>query len=100
MGESTRPVVWKFELRAWTIFQDVPKGAEILSAGAQGLGEHIVVWARCDPNAPKVSRALFAHPTGTPIGTAMRDAAFVGTVQLRDDLVFHVFDGGEEAVDA
>jgi hypothetical protein len=86
-------VIWKFELRRWTIFLAVPQGARVLSAGAQG-GD-VVVWALCDPDAPKVRRLLAATPTGPPLPRAFHDAAFVATVQMADGLVFHVFDGGE-----
>lgn len=89
--------VWKFELRPWSIFLDMPAHAEILSVGVQGEHptETAVVWALCDPDAPKVSRLVAAHPTGVPLPPAMHDAAFVGTVQIEGGLVFHVFDGGE-----
>lgn len=89
-------VVWKFELRPWSIFLDMPKDAVVISAGVQG--NDVVAWALCDPNAPKVSRLVAAHPTGIPMPRAMTSARFVATVQMPDGLVFHVFDGGEEAV--
>lgn len=88
-------VVWKFELRPWSIFIDMPKGAVVISAGAQGTD--VVAWALCDPDAPKVSRLVAAHPTGIPLPPAMTAARVVGTVQMADGLVFHVFDGGEES---
>lgn len=93
LQERNTRLIWKFELRPWSIFIDVPKGATLLSAGAQG--ESIVVWARCNPNAPKVSRLVAAHPTGGPLPPALETAEFLATVQMADGLVFHVFDGGE-----
>lgn len=90
---SNTRLIWKFDLRPWTIFIDIPQGATILSAGAQG-GD-VVVWARCNPNAPKVSRMVAALPTGSTIPPTYEGAAFVATVQMDDGLVFHVFDGGE-----
>jgi hypothetical protein len=86
-------LIWKFELPPWSIFIDIPQGATLLSAGIQG--DDIVVWARCNPNAPKVSRMVAAHPTGVPFPPAYDDAEFLATVQMADGLVFHVFDGGE-----
>lgn len=92
-------VVWKFELRPWTIYLDVPRGAQLLHAGAQGQRGY--VWALCDPDAEKVARMVFAHPTGPPLPPAGREASYVGTFTISDPdggppLVFHVFDGGEQ----
>ncbi|HTE62790.1 MAG TPA: hypothetical protein VK631_20715 [Solirubrobacteraceae bacterium] len=85
--------MWKFELRPWSIFIDMPKGAELLSVGVQG--ETAVVWALCDPDAAKVSRLVAAHPTGPALPPALRGASYVGTVTVEDGIVLHVFDGGE-----
>jgi hypothetical protein len=90
----TDGVVWKFELRPWSVFMDVPEGATLLSVGAQ-RGD-VVVWALCDPEARKVRRLLAAHPTGVELPRALRGTTFVGTAQMDDGLVFHVFDGGEQ----
>lgn len=84
-------VVWKFRLRPWTIFIDVPRGARVLSVGAQG--PDVVAWLLCDPDAEYVARMLAAWPTGEVLPTAAEGAAFVGTVQMDDGLVFHVFEG-------
>jgi hypothetical protein len=62
----SRPVIWKFTLRPWSIFVDIPAGAKVLSAGAQG--DEVVAWALCDPDAPKVPRLLAAVPTGPTTG--------------------------------
>lgn len=85
--------IWKFELRPWSIFIDMPQGAKILSAGAQG--DSIVVWALCDTEALKVQRLVSATPTGVMLPASYQGATFVGTVQMMDGLVFHVWDGGE-----
>jgi hypothetical protein len=89
-------VVWKFELRPWTLVLDVPRDAIVLSAGVQG--DDIVAWAICDPKAPKIPRLIAAHPTGVPLPPALVGTRFVATVQMADGLVFHVWDGGEEGV--
>ncbi len=89
------PVIWKFTLRPWSIFVDLPKGAEVLSVGAQG--PDVVVWAMINPDALRVKRKLAALPTGQPVPPALRETRFVGTAQMDDGLVFHVFDGGEIA---
>ena len=87
-------VIYKYPLRPWSIFIDIPRDANILSAGAQK--DDIVVWAAVNPAEPLVSRLVAAHPTGIRIPFALRGAQFVGTVQMDDGLVFHIFDGGEE----
>jgi hypothetical protein len=90
-------VVYKYPLRPWSIFLDIPQGARILSCGAQG--SEVVVWVLCDPDAPRVGRIVAGHPTGVKIPPALKDAEFVGTAQMDDGLVFHVFDGGENEGD-
>lgn len=88
-------VIYKYELRPWTLFLDVPKGATVLSVGTQEP-ESIVAWLLVDPDAPRVSRMLAALPTGVELPYAYEGTTFVGTVQMADGLVFHVFDGGEQ----
>lgn len=89
--------VWKFELRPWSIFIDMPKGARLLSVGVQGAPpvETAVLWALCDPSAPLVSRLVAAHPTGPTLPPALAGAEFVGTVTVEGGIVLHIFDGGE-----
>lgn len=96
LGQSSSAplgVIYKFALRPWSIFIDAPKGGILLAVGAQG--DDVVAWFRCDPDAPKVSRHVAAYPTGVPLPEACANAEYVGTVQMHDGLVFHVFDGGE-----
>lgn len=69
----------------------MPKDAVILSVGAQGL--NIVVWALVDDDMPRVPRLVRVHPTGDLV---LHSAPFIGTVQMADGLVFHLFDQGEE----
>lgn len=87
-------IVWKFRLRPWTIFIDVPRGARVLSVGAQG--SDVVAWLLCASDEPVAPRLLAAWATGEVLPRAAEGAAFVGTVQMDDGLVFHVFDGGEQ----
>lgn len=67
--------------------------SDILSAGAQG--DDIMVWALCQPEAKPVERLLWVVPTGQPRPEQFVGGTFVGTVQMHNALVFHVFDGGE-----
>jgi hypothetical protein len=90
---SEELVIWKFPLRPWSIFLDVPRGARVLSVGAQD--REVVAWATVDPDAPRRPRILSTVPTGAPVPPALKGAQFIGTVQMNDGLVFHVFDGGE-----
>lgn len=66
---------------------ELPRGAEILSVGAQD--DNAVLWARADPHQPKVIRKLRIIGTGHPDA----DGTFIGTILLHDGrLVFHVFE--------
>lgn len=80
-------VVWKFTLSPWTAFVSMPVGAQIVHVGAQGAD--VCVWALCDPDAGKEPRYLAAVPTGAKVPGPADE--FVGTVQMDDGLVFHIF---------
>lgn len=83
-------VVWKFPLRRWSAFIDMPGGARILSAGEQD-GE-LCVWALCDPDAPKESRYIAAINTGQRMPPPAGE--FVATVRMMGSgTVWHVFEG-------
>jgi hypothetical protein len=95
VGSGARQI-WKFDLRPHSIYIDIPKGARVLSTGAQGF--EVVIWVLVDPEAMKVPRMVFAHPTGPDLPKILDErpgTEFIGTVQMDDGLVFHVFDGGE-----
>lgn len=85
-------VVWKFELRPWTAFIDMPRGARILHVGAQRQGgqEVACVWALCDPNARKEPRYIVAVPTGQDVPGPAKD--YVASFTIEGGLVFHVFE--------
>jgi hypothetical protein len=91
MGEA----IWKFELHPWSNAIDMPQGAKILSVGVQGSA--IVMWALCDIEATMAPRLVSATPTGVSLPRAYHGATFVGTAQMADGLVFHVWDGGERS---
>lgn len=79
----------------------MPKGAQILSVGAQG--NDIVIWARVDPEAEKVHRIVKILGTGWAHCDAPDVSKFIGTVQFVENgrpLVFHLFDIAEEVMDA
>ena len=68
----------------------LPKGAQILSVGAQGLG--IKLWALVDPSETNAEvHQLRVVGTGHTIVDG--DLVFLGTVMFHDGaLVFHVFE--------
>lgn len=84
--------IWKFTLRAGVYRQGIrtPRGAELLHAGEQD-GE-LVLWARVDQLAGPALRWIVVSATGQMVYSQPH----VGTVQMPDGLVWHVFDGGEE----
>lgn len=88
-----KQVVWKFELRPWSAFIDMPRGARILRAGVDGTNT-ACVWALCNPDASKEPRYVVAVPTG---GDVPRHATeYVDTFPLVEGggfFVFHVFEG-------
>ena len=68
----------------------LPKGAQILSIGAQGL--NIKLWALVDP-AETVIEVHQLRVAGTGHVVVDSDLAFLGTVIFHDGaLVFHVFE--------
>lgn len=83
--------IWKYPLSPREI-QDIsmPEGAEILTV--QNQNENICIWAKVDPNAPKVLRTFAVYGTGWDIVTNA-SMEYIGTVQLsRGEFVYHVFE--------
>lgn len=88
--------VWKFPFNVTDrIAITMPKSARILSVDLQ-RGQPCV-WALIDPEKPKRKRRFRLAGTGHPIPYEECER-FVGTFQMRGgDLVFHLFDLGEES---
>lgn len=83
--------IWKFPVVGSSAVL-MPEGAVILSAGEQdGV---ICIWAVVNISKPKVERTIEVIGTGWRMDWSAR--VFIGTVQMLNGLVFHVFDGGEE----
>jgi len=80
-------VIWKFTISP-NVLPIMPKGAKLLSVGVQ-MGDP-VMWAMVDPDAETEHRQIAVVPTGHM--HVPDNHAFVGTFQLPDGLVFHVFD--------
>ena len=86
--------VWKYELsRTCTI--TVPCNSEIAHVGEQS--DELYVWVvHYADNQPMVTRKLFVLGTGhsytQPTPDGFLEVDFIGTVQMRSGLVFHVFE--------
>lgn len=84
--------IWKYELKIadeQTI--RMPIGATILSVGLQG--GLLVMWAKVDPAKWGAGRAedrtIYVMGTGNPFDEDAKQ--FIGTVQMPNGLVWHVF---------
>ncbi len=85
-------VIWKFSLiEARTQWPLMPRGAKILCVQVQ-RGEGYL-WVECDPKAQRVQREIIIRGTGFE---TQANALYIGTFQMDGgDLVWHVYDGGE-----
>lgn len=83
----SKQVVWKYQISNMLVRHEMPKGAEFLSVQTQhGIP---VLWARVDPEAPKVERQFHVLPTGGET-YGFESFKYLGTFQT-GDLVWHVF---------
>jgi len=85
--------IWKEQLTI-NDFQEIemPIGSKILYAATQDAVP--CIWFVCNPFEEKVKRKIYIHGTGHDIIDP--NAEYIGTVFIAgDQLVFHVFDGGE-----
>lgn len=84
--------VWKYQwpgLARDAAFE-MPAGAQMLHVDAQS--DHITIWARVDPNAPKRTRQFILCGTGHPAPDEM-DARHIGTALTENGTyVWHVFE--------
>jgi hypothetical protein len=84
--------IFKYTLKP-EIELELPENAELLSVGAQG--DEAVLWARVDPDAPKVNRHFRVFGTGHPMPDDV-ELEYVGTIQFSHGacagLVFHAFE--------
>jgi hypothetical protein len=87
-----RPLaVWKFAVNPFGRTQIV-SGAIILHVGAQG--DEVCVWALVNPSFPMTEVNIAAYGTGHPVPAD--PGRFLGTAQMDDGLVFHLFDGDDQ----
>jgi len=84
--------IWRYELAAFDPSSVImPEGARILSVGEQD--GRLCVWARVEPGARLVQRWLRVTGTGWECDVPA-EARFIGTVQMRSGMVYHVFECG------
>ena len=87
--------IWKFDIEVSDIQQiKMSQLAELLSVQVQHGA--VCIWALINPDNPIVDRNIIMSGTGHDLSDRLL-GKFLGTVQFPDDddLVFHVFDGGE-----
>ena len=88
-----KKTIWKFPVavaRKQTI--SMPTEAEILTIQMQrGVP---CLWAICDSMNVNRTRIIQMMGTGFDIDQPLGD--YIGTIQLKDNTVWHYFDGGEE----
>lgn len=92
LKETNVKQVWKYKLN----LKDnptvrMPAGAQPLSVGMQG--DELMVWALVDPEREEQLEWLGFRVAGTghPIEAVMESWKFMGTVQCRMGLVWHVW---------
>lgn len=83
--------IWKFELPCDNnpIVVEMPKGAEVLSAGVQD--DEIVIWALVSPGRELTQRKFAVFGTGHEVTEDVSAGGLVNTVFM-GSLVFHVFE--------
>jgi len=88
--------IWKFPIKSiGNDALEMPLGASVLTVQVQN--EIPVIWARVDPEQPKVRRRVWIAVTGGRIELpVIEDSDYIGTFQLHDGrFVGHVFLGRE-----
>jgi len=82
--------VWKYPIHTAQEVISMPVESEILSAGAQG--DQIFLWAKVDDSHRAYeAREIIVAGTGHNLPEGV-DLEFLGTVQMPNGLVFHVFE--------
>jgi len=82
--------IWKYPLAIGTTELEMPLGARVLCVQMQRDTPQI--WVMVDPNAKKVKRMFTIRGTGHDISDLKPDQTYIGTFQVKEMLVFHVFE--------
>ena len=97
-------VIWKQKVNIHPLQMFMlPEGARILSVGSAYEydsetmidRECVFFWFLCDPEAPKTKRYIQVCLTGGQDNAPLADdsvAKFIGTLQLDDGFVIHIFE--------
>lgn len=81
--------IWKYELRITDVQSvDLPGGSTPLSVGEQN--GRLVLWAVVEPEARRWPYSIRIVGTGNPFPDA-NECYLIGTVQMSNGLVWHVF---------
>ena len=81
--------IWKYPVSLGEFKVDMPQGAKILDVQIQGNDP--VIWAIVEPDNIIVKYHFFALPTGGEIDVPPPISKHIGTFQLPNGLVFHLF---------
>lgn len=83
--------IWKFIIDGDGIIE-IPHTHRVLSVGEQD--GRIIAWALVDANAPTIRKSLHVVGTGWKgwYLDGIMTKRFIGTVQMSDGLVWHVFE--------
>ena len=83
--------IYKYEIPVTdTAVVTMPRWAEILKIGEQN--NDLFLWAIVDPGNDPINRVFYVRGTGHPM--TGYEGSYLGTVQMRSGLVWHVFDPG------
>lgn len=107
MDDLSKKRIWKYEMHNVFGSKDVsidrvvmPSGADILTVQTQNGWP--TIWAMVRPQNEKINRIFHVLPTGTAPENDdyISRLRYLGTMQFTSgQLIYHVFDGGEEYID-
>ena len=84
--------IWKFPLKVERETKiEMSEGAHILCVQLQHGTPHIWAVVRPYPKEPKKVYTFHTYGTGHPMSAVEANRAYVGTYQLEDGTVWHVF---------
>ena len=81
--------IWKYQIPLKDSFTiNMPSGADVLCVQLQGGLP--TIWAAVNPEAPLLDVAFVLHGTGHQVSDEA--GPYIGTFQLSNGLVFHLFE--------
>ena len=87
------PITGEFELK-------IPRGSITLSVQEQGLGKLVMWIALGDPDNETVTRVFKIYGTGHLMAEKLPYLRHIETVQMKNELVWHIFEKTKELVPA